>query len=246
WIQPADVPAPLAVATSGPAAGGAEEMNGFDGRVVPVRVVADLPAVPRAGTGVRLVDLEYLDRYSTDTGLALRPQVWLSARAPADVERRLEGQGLTIVGDVSAGQLRRQLEEQGPALSLWFYLLGAVLAGALAAGALVLAAGVDRSLRVEDLSALRAQGLDKGSLARATLWTYPALMLAVVPAGLAIAMVVWALTGWALPLAGLDPPPFPLPGWPRPLVVAGTGVVVLAVLAGVAFAAGGRTRKEIS
>ena len=110
----------------------------------------------------------------------------------------------------------------------------------------MLAAVVDRARRVEDLSALRAQGLDRRAMARSTLWTYPALMLAVVPAGLLIALLVWGLTGWALPLAGLNPPPLPLPGWPRPPVVAGTGAVVLVVLAGVAFAAGGRTHREVS
>jgi hypothetical protein len=56
---------------------------------------------------------------------------------------------------------------------------------------------------------------------------------------------VWWLTGWALPLAGLDPPPLPLPGWPRPLVVGGVGVIVVAVLAGVALMAGRRTHEEV-
>ena len=244
WAQPADVPLPLPVATAG--LSGVDEFTGFDGRVVPVKPVAELPAVPRLGAGAGLIDLEYLDRYSTDSGFALQPQVWLSAGAPADVQRRLEERGLSITGDVSAAQRQRQLDEQGPALSLWFYLLAAGLAAALAAGALVLAAVVDRARRVEDLSALRAQGLDRRAMARSTLWTYPALMLAVVPAGLLIALLVWGLTGWALPLAGLNPPPLPLPGWPHPPVVAGTGAVVLVVLAGVAFAAGGRTHREVS
>jgi putative ABC transport system permease protein len=243
WVQPADVPVPLPVATAG--VSGVDDLTGFDGRPVPIRAVAGLPAVPRAGAGAVLADLEYLDRYSADTGFALRPQIWLSTRAPADVVHRLEAQGLSITGDVSSALVHRQQDEQGPALSLWFHALAAVLALALAAGALVLAAVVDRGRRVEDLSALRAQGLDRGSLARATLWAYPALVLAAVPAGLAIALLTWWLTGWALPLSGLDPPPLPLPGWPRPLVVAGVGVIVVAVLAGAALAAGRRTHEEV-
>ena len=201
--------------------------------------------MPRLGTSAVLVDLEYADRQSTDTGLAITPQVWLSARAPADVLDRLAARGLTVTEDRTAAQSLRQLDEQGPALALWFYVLAACLATALAAGALVLAAVVDRVRRVEDLSALRTQGLSRGAVSRATLWTYPALVLAAVIAGLAIGSLVWQLTGWALPLAGLNPPPLPMPSWPDPLVMTGVGLVLLVVLAGVAFAAGRRTDKEI-
>jgi predicted lysophospholipase L1 biosynthesis ABC-type transport system permease subunit len=208
--------------------------------------VADLPAVPRIGTGAVLADLEYLDRLSIDSGRSIAPQVWLSPRAPADVLDRLAGAGLVVVDDVAAAQLRAQLDEQGPALGLWFYVLAGCLATALAAGALIMAAAVDRARRVEDLSALRAQGLGRGALSGATLWTYPVLVLVAVLAGLAISLILWQLTGWALPLAGLDPPPLPFPGRPRAPVLAAVGLAVLAVLAGVAFVTGRRTHKEIA
>ncbi len=242
WIQPADAPPSLPVATSGARVDDA--LVGFDGRATPATVVAALPAVPRLGTGVVLADLEYLDRFSTDTGQATDAQVWLTARAPADVLDRLAARGLVVTADVTAVQIGRQLDEQGPALALWFYVLAGCLAVVLAAGALILAAAVDRVRRVEDLSALRTQGLGRGPLSRATLWTYPVLVLAAVLAGLLITVLLWWLTGWALPLAGLDPPPLPLPGWPRPVVPAGAGALILVVLAGVAFAAGRRTHQE--
>jgi hypothetical protein len=244
WVQPVDAPRPLPVGASD--AAGLDFVTGFDGRPVPVTPVAELPAVPRIGTGAVLADLEYLDRISTDSGQSIAPQVWLSSRAPADVLDRLADAGLVVVEDVSAAQLRAQLDEQGPALGLWFYVLAGCLATALAAGALIMAAAVDRGRRVEDLSALRTQGLGRGPLSRATLWTYPVLVLAAVLAGLLIALILWQLTGWALPLAGLDPPPLPLPGRPRAPVVAGVGLAVLAVLAGVAFVTGRRTHKEIA
>ena len=243
WLLPADSPSPLPVATAGGLH--TDTLAGFDGRPIAVAGTARLPAVPRLGTSAVLVDLEYADRQSTDTGLAITPQVWLSARAPADVLDRLAARGLTVTEDRTAAQSLRQLDEQGPALALWFYVLAACLATALAAGALVLAAVVDRVRRVEDLSALRTQGLGRGAVSRATLWTYPALVLAAVIAGLAIGSLVWQLTGWALPLAGLNPPPLPMPSWPDPLVMTGVGLVLLVVLAGVAFAAGRRTHTEI-
>lgn len=244
WVQPADTAYPLPVATS--ELSGVSTMTGFDGRPVPVEVVARIPAVPRLGTGAVLADLTYLDRIATDSGSAQVPQVWLSAAAPDDVLDRINAAGLTVVDDISAGQLRAQLDQQGPALALWFYVLAGALAVALAAGALLMAASVDRVRRVEDLSALRAQGLRRGPLSRATLWTYPALVLAAVLAGLPIAVLLWWLTGWALPLAGIDPPPLPMPRWPGVVVFGLTGVAVLVVLAGVAFAAGRRTHREIA
>lgn len=244
WIQPADAPSPLPVASSGVALHGS--LAGFDGRTAPVTEAAALPAVPRLGARHVLADLEYLDRVSTDTGQAVEPQVWLGDRAPADVLERLTARGIVVTGDVTSAQLGRQLDEQGPAVALWFAVLAGCLAVLLAAGALVLAAAVDRGRRVEDLSALRAQGLGRGPLSRATLWTYPVLVLAAVVAGLLITLVLWWLTGWALPLAGLEPPPMPLPGWPRPVVPAGTGALILVVLAGVAFAAGRRIHREVA
>ena len=162
WVQADDHPLTLPMATSGDL--DVETVTGFDGRPVPAVPVARLPAIPRAGRDAVLVDLDYLERWSTDTGQADAPQVWLSRHAPADVLDRLSDQGLTVVDDVSAAQLLAQLDEQGPALALWFYVLAGCLATALAAGALLLAAAVDRTRRVEDLSALRAQGLGRRAL----------------------------------------------------------------------------------
>jgi putative ABC transport system permease protein len=146
---------------------------------------------------------------------------------------------------VRAGLVHRQLDQQGAALALWYYVLAGCLATALGAGALVLAAAVDRTARVADLSVLRAQGLGRAAIRHATLWTYPALAAIAVLAGLAIALIGWVATGWALPLAGLDPPALPMPDQPRAAVVAGVGAATLVVLATAAFGAGWRTHKEI-
>ena len=73
---------------------------------------------------------------------------------------------------------------------------------------------------------------------RATLWTYPVLVAIAAVVGAATALIAWAVTGWALPLAGLDPPPLPLPAWPGVLAVAGTSVAAFLVLALVAAATG--------
>jgi putative ABC transport system permease protein len=242
FVQPADTPLPLPAAIAG--RGGGPVVSGLDSRDLPITRALHIPAVPGIGDSATLVDLEYASRLATD-GEPSPAQIWLTADAPAAVLQRLSAAGVVVTGQVSAAQVRGQLDQQGPALALWFYVIVAVLATALAAGALVLSATVDRARRVEDLSALRGQGLSRSALRTATLWTYPVLVAVAVVAGMLIALLGWQLTGWALPLAGLDPPPLPLPGEPHPLVLALAGLAVFAVLALVAFLSGRRTLRLI-
>ncbi len=243
-VLPGGVPFPLPVATAGGAT--VSGVTGLDGRSLPVDAKLRLPAVPGLGTPAVLADLDYADRLSADASQATSAQVWLSARAPADVLQRLRTAGLAVTADTRAGQVRAGLDRQGAALALWFYVIVAGLATALAAGALVLAAVVDRARRVEDLSALRGQGLGRAAVRRATLWTYPVLVGAAVVAGILIALLAWRLTGWALPLSGIGAPPFPLPVLPRLATMAGTALAAFAILAGVAWLAGRRTLRGIS
>ncbi len=244
FVQPAATPYPLPVATAGVPA--LPSIGGLDGRPIPVDVRLTLPAVPGAGVPAVLTDLDYADQLATDGAVSNSAMVWLNDRAPAGVIDQLKQHGVTITGDLRSSQVRARLETQGPAIALWFYVIVAVLATALAAGALVLASAVDRDRRVEDLSALRGQGLTRSALIQATLWTYPVLVVVAVIAGLGVSVLGWWLTGWALPLAGLQPPNLPLAGWPRPLTMLLTGLTTAIVLAGVAVLAGRRTLRRIN
>ncbi|MDY7091236.1 MAG: ABC transporter permease, partial [Actinomycetota bacterium] len=218
FVLPATAPYPLPVATAGIAA--LPSIRGLDARPVQVAAGPSLPAVPGAGAPAVLTDLDHADHVATDGGASSNGMVWLNERAPPGIVDRLAAQGLTITADVRAADVRARLDTQGPAIALWFYVIVAVLATALATGALTLAASVDRNRRVEDLSALRSQGLTRSALRQATLWTYPVLMVVAVLAGSGVAMLGWWLTGWALPLAGLTPTAIPLPAWPRGLTIA--------------------------
>ena len=243
WVQPNDVPYPLPVAAT-PVAG-ADTITGLDSRKIPVDPAIRPADLPRLGAVGTLVDLEYADRLSVDAGPAVLPEVWLSAAAPADVVGRLNAQGLSVTRDTGAGRVHRQLDEQGPALALWFHLLAGALAVVLAAGGLILAAAVDRTRRVEDLSALRVQGVDRRTAGRAVLWTYPVLALIAAVVGVLIALIAWRVTGWALPLSSGANPALRLPQWPRPLVLGGAWLVTVAVLAGAALAVGHDLRRRI-
>jgi putative ABC transport system permease protein len=239
WLQPVDAPYPLPALGAGPAAAGGP-VSGLDGKPVEVRAIGRAEALPRLGTSGTLVDLEYADRISTDAGSATHPEVWLNAAAPPDVLTRLAREGLIVTGDLDVAGARRRLDAQGPALAMWFHLLAGALAVLLAAGGLSMIAGVDRGGRGADEAALRAQGLARATVLRAKLWTYPALVLAAGLLGLGVALAVWRLTGWALPVFGEDVPGLPLPRWPGSLAVPAAWLVSVALLLAVAWRAGGR------
>ncbi|GAA2702637.1 ABC transporter permease [Actinoplanes palleronii] len=242
-VQPADVPWPLPIVATGTYVPGS--VTGLDYRQVPVTVAGRLPAVPGVGAPAALIDLEYADRVSADGAPTPGAQVWLSAKAPADVLDRLAAQGLEVTADIRAGQTAARLDRQGPAVALGYAGLVAALVAILAAGVLVLTAAAGRDRQVEDLSALRAQGLSRGAMLRAALWAYPVLVAGAVPAGVVIALAGWAATGWALPLAGLDPSPLPRPSWPSALSVLLAAAILTVVLGGTALLAGRRTLRKI-
>ncbi|MEU4622125.1 FtsX-like permease family protein [Actinoplanes sp. NPDC023801] len=212
---------------------------------IAIAPVAGLPVVPGIGRHAVLVDLEYSDTISIEPKLAPEPQVWLNARAPADIVERLAEHGLTVVSETSAAQIKAGLDHQGPAVALWFHVIAAILAGLLGAGALGLTVAVDRTRRTEDLAALRIQGLRPRPAGLATLWTYPVLVIIATAVGLLVAVAAWRLTGWALPLAGVDPPDLPLPSWPRPSALLGAAGAVLAVQFLVAILSGRNLRRRI-
>jgi putative ABC transport system permease protein len=242
-VQPTDTPYPLPMLSAG--LDRPRSVIGLDGRTLAADPVGSLSAIPGAGTPATMIDLEYADRLSIDADTTSLAQVWLSPSAPPGMVAALRARGLSIVSETSAAEVRRGLDDEGPALALIFYGLVGVLAVALGAGALILASVVDHDRRAEDLSALRAQGLSRRALRQAALWTYPALIAGAVVTGIGVTLLTWWLTGWALPLAGPHPPALPRPHWPDPLSIAGAGVIILVVLVVVAWLAGRRTLKEI-
>ncbi|WP_430791589.1 FtsX-like permease family protein [Actinoplanes sp. G11-F43] len=245
WIKPASTPDPIPVVVAGGRL--AEDViSGLDAKPMLFTGAGTLPVVPQLGRRAVVVDLEYADRITMNAGLGNTPQIWLNAAAPPDILDRVSAEGLTVIADARTDQLRERLEQQGPALALWFHVLAGALAVLLGAGALVLAAAVDRRRRVEDLSALRNQGLRPAPAGQAMLWTYPALVTVAVVVGLLVAAVAWLVTGWALPLAGPYPPDLPLPGRPRVTVLLAVGAAVLLVLTAVAVATGRDLRRRVT
>jgi hypothetical protein len=234
WILPVDAPYPLPVLLTGRL--GRDTVGGLDNVPLPVVAAGTVPVLPRLGDHGMLIDLEYAERDARDAGIAVDPQVWLAADAPAGIVDRLRGNGLTVASTESSAARLRYLNRQGPATGMRFHLLAGALAVALALGGLVLIAAVDRRAAGQ-LWALRVQGVSRAVVASANRYGYVGLVLAALVLGPLAAGAAWALTGRSIPLfadgVALLPPPL-LPYWP-PLVAALAIAAVL--LAGVALVA---------
>lgn len=245
WALPDDIPYPLPVLAareSGPPPGpGSPTVELTSGAHLSAE--ADLVAVlPALGNRGLLVDLEYAVRAVPENTPLDAAQVWLGARAPADVADRLAEQGLTITGEITPEQVRADLDRQAPALAIWFHLLAAGLAVLLACFGMVLLAMVERGRRAEDLGALLIQGLPARVAARSLLWSaLPAVALATL-AGLAGAALAWWATGIYLPVTDDSAVSLARIEWPHPVVVGLPVAGVMMLFAAVALALGRTVR----
>jgi len=177
-----------------------------------------------------LVDLDASRRLIADVPAAGRFQVWLAAGAGQGLIDTLQRNGLSIVDDQSVGARADRLGQQGTSAGSRFALLAGVIGLLLAAATIAVAGAVDRRTRLDELAALRVQGLDART-ARAATWAGSAgLILAGLAGGLFAAVL-------ARPLARTSVPAF-TDGWtvlapPGPLsavAVVLAGLVALVVL----------------
>jgi hypothetical protein len=244
WVSPADRPDALPVAATA-ALPDDTQLVGLDGETTPVRQVARLDGMPRLGRAGALVDLAVADRMAIDAGTAPDEEIWLNSAAPADVVQRLKAQGLVVAGDSGIRALRADLDGQGPALALWFYLAAALLAMLLAAGGLWLASAVDAEPGAADLRALRRQGVPRGVTGRAGLLGYLLVVAAALLVGPLAAAVAWAVAGGTLPVAG-DISVWPVPRWPEPAQVLWPWAAAAAMLVVVALVAAAGLRGKLN
>lgn len=229
-----DVPYPLPVVAAGEL-GEDDLLTGVDGEPIQVAPRASLAGLPGVGATGLLMDLEYAERLTARPGVAVSPQVWLTADAPAGIVDRLREQGLVISGDRTVGSVQQRLDRSGGARALGFYLAAAGAAALVGMVALGLVAAVDRRAWSPGLRALRAQGVPERTTAAAAIWSYGGVVLAGAVAGALAAAGAWLAAGERMPF-GLDRSV--LTDWPEWTgVVAGWAVVAgLLLLVAVASA----------
>ena len=206
-----ELPVPVAATRPTPAD---PKVVGLDGRLVPV-ALRSLPSIlPRLGGNGALVDLELLAHASVNIVPRRDAEIWLGTAAPPDALDRLRQQGLVVYPAASTLGQRDQLERQGPALALQFYLVVAILAGALTVGGLGLISAVNRHRQAADLRALRHQGLGRRFVRRAASWGNLSIVVGGALAGLGAAAVAWLLTRDRLPIVVERVAVLPPPAWP--------------------------------
>jgi hypothetical protein len=113
----------------------------------------------------------------------------------------LRANGLTIVDDASVAEQAARLEAQGTAVGATFELLAAAVGLLLAAATVAVAAAVERGSQLDQLSALRTQGLPLRTAVAIGYAGNGALVLAGLLAGLLAAAV-------ARPAVGVTVRPF--------------------------------------
>jgi hypothetical protein len=232
-----DAPLPLPILLAGappaPWLVGDPGLFSFGGGSTPVRVVGTAAVLPVLGGSGVLVDFDATRRIAADADLRGTFQVWLSADAPPSIVDALRSAGLTVVADSSAAHRAARLAEQGPAVGATFALVVAGLGLLLAAAAVAVTSAVDRRPQLEQLGALRVQGLPR----RTAVVTGWAGVAALVVTGLLGGVVAAAA---ARPIAGVVAPPF-TDGWRVVAPPTALGAAALALAGLVALVALGLT-----
>ncbi|MET7424128.1 FtsX-like permease family protein [Dactylosporangium sp. NPDC005555] len=202
------------------------KLPGFSEQPQPFTVAAHAGSLPRAGRRGVLFDLDYATRMaergaSLADNATLRYEVWASAAAPADLDRRLAAAGVQVLRTETIDGRLAQLARRAPALGLWLYLLAGGAAILLAIGVVLLTAYVGVRARLYELAALRVAGVRAGQLRRAVFQEYRALLGVPLVVGLAAGLlgamvmlpgiplvtvgvatpIAWRLTMGALPIA---------------------------------------------
>jgi hypothetical protein len=174
-ITHADSPRPLPVLASPrgliPDAASQSNLRMSDetGAVVPVVVMgspAVLPAVLDNGVLVDLPGLrEQLPAFDSEASWS----IWLGPDAPADAVDRLRAAGLVVEPGASYANRLDELGRQGPALALRLLVACAIVGSILAVGGTAIAIASTGRRRTFELASLRAVGIRRRMLLRASI-----------------------------------------------------------------------------
>jgi hypothetical protein len=207
---------------------------------VAYQVVATTSLLPRLGTSGGLVDLEYAQRSGSRGAEAAILEVWLNAAAPPDAVARLRAAGIQVLTDESVDDVANGLAEQGPGEALTFQLFAGGIVLLLAAGTMVITLTVERRARLDELIALRAQGLSDASMVVASYGGAVVLVVAAVLTGLVAALLAQAVVATSMPIFADGWSLLPLHQGPQPLplMVAVVAAVLILGTAAVTGSAG--------
>jgi putative ABC transport system permease protein len=171
----------------------------LDDGVTAVRVAGTARALPALGSDGVLTDLDATRRIIGDSVVAGTFQVWLAPAAGPDVIAALERNGLAVLDDESVTARQSRLAQQGPSAGFRFTLLATAIGLLLAALSIAVAGAVDWRTRLDEMTALRVQGLPHRAAVAASWAGTAGLVLAGIGGGLIAAMLARPLARTALP-----------------------------------------------
>ncbi|MBM2621627.1 ABC transporter permease [Actinoplanes sp. LDG1-06] len=231
----AAVPPPVVMAGAMPEDWRFDEpwLGSYGVQPVPVRIAGTTGVLPVLGRGGVLLDLETSRRIAGDANPPGRFQVWLSPRADAATVDALRRAGLTISGEETAARRSAQFAGQAPSAITRFGMVAGVVGLLLAAAAIAVAGAVDRRGRLEQLRALRRQGLPLDTAvgtayAGTSVLIVTGLIAGLVAAAIANPVARVAVRGFADGWNVL-PPPGAL-GWPALGIAGAVSLVVLGLV----------------
>jgi len=237
-IAPADVPERLpAVLTTSLAdgyreSGGAVTVVGLDGGTVNATSVGQASSLPRVGDDATLVDLGLAERFLSGPMTDATTEVWLSPTAPAGIEGRLAGRGITVLAVDSSRSRLVGLDRSGPALAFSLFLVSAVVAGILAIGTTAFAVIVSARRRRREFASLRAVGVPQRVLRRSVELEQALAVGAAFVLGTATGLVATALAVGSVPesTGPTTGPPLDvgIPGLAATLTIVGLGAALAA------------------
>jgi hypothetical protein len=212
---------------------------GLDGQTVSVDGVIRSVTLPRVDRNGMMVDFgAALAAMRNSTATTTQYQVWLSSSAPSNMAARLARQHVYVKRTIHSSTYRSALDDSGPAFADSLFLIAALAAVLLAIGATAVGRVVSARRRGYELAALKAVGVSRRALRRATAAEQGSVFGIGLLVGLAAGLVGSRL---ALPSTPVfvdtsSGPPLVL-GLPWALLIVLTiGVVVVFVVVSVAIA----------
>ncbi|MGI8879684.1 MAG: ABC transporter permease [Jatrophihabitans sp.] len=168
----ADAPSPIpaVVTPSGIAAGVTQPkiLDGFD-TVAAITVVSTVDLLPGVLDNGVMMDVTSLQAELPAFSDEASWEIWIGPHAPRDAVARLTAAGLQVQSVHSESGRVRLLARQGPALALLLLLVCAVAGAVLAVGGTAISISASARRRSYEIAALRAVGLGRAALWRASL-----------------------------------------------------------------------------
>jgi hypothetical protein len=207
----------------------------LNGQTVPTDVVARVRALPRVGSVGMMADLETsLVEFEPPAGAVLLPELWATEDTPPAVLDAVRDAGVELTPVADLGDRLDSLRDDAFSLGLRLFLLVGLATLLLAVYGVFASAVLQSRWRSYEVASLRVVGVSQGSLVRASVLEYVAMLGVAVVLGLAAAVVSVLLVLPSISLGPTDeftPPPDYSVQWPLLVLVGGALFVVATTIA---------------